>query len=262
MIKNNNYIQIKNLTVEIGNKKILDGINLEFEDKKSISIIGESGSGKTILSKLLVGKKIDGAKINGEILYRGKNILTISDKELFEYRGKEVVYVSQNPMAYFNPMVSIKKYAREILKSNLDIGNSQSDRLLLDALHSVNLENAEIIMEKYPFELSGGMLQRIMFAIMINLDPKIIIADEPTSALDSKNTKIIIDILKNLKNRGKNIITVTHEYKLVRELADYVIIIKNGKLIESGEKEQVLENPKTEYTRELLNKRTYERSYY
>ena len=128
-----------------------------------------------------------------------------------------------------------------------------------NALENFNLKNGDLLSKKYPFQLSGGMLQRVMIAMMMELSPKILIADEPTSALDTYNTQKVIEVLRACKDRGTRLIVVTHDYSLVKALADEIIIMKQGELIESGEAAKILENPKTDYGKELMQDRVYVR---
>lgn len=250
-------IEINNLRVEIEGKLLLENISFDINSGKTFAIIGESGSGKTLLSKLLVGKKIKNSKIIGEILYEGKNLLELSEKEWMKYRGEHIAYLAQNPMAYFNPMSKIKEFAKEVFKSHIKISDELCDEMLIDALNEFKLESPESILNKYPFQLSGGMLQRIMFAIILKLNPKILIVDEPTSALDSQNTKNIIDILLKFKTQGKTLVIITHDYKLLKALADDIVILKSGKLIEYGALDEILKNSNEYYTKELLMPRIY-----
>lgn len=255
-------IKINNLRIEIKDKVLLDNINFEINNGKTFAIIGESGSGKTLLSKLLIGKKIKNSKLSGEITYCKKNLLEITEKEWIQHRGKDIAYLAQNPMAYFNPMSKIEEFAKEVFKSHMKITDTMCLEMLIDALTEFNLQSPENIIDKYPFQLSGGMLQRIMFAIILKLDPKVLIVDEPTSALDSQNTQNIIDILLKFKMKGKTLVIITHDYKLLKALADDIVILKSGKMLEYGNLDKIMTNSDEEYTKELLMPRIYSRKDY
>lgn len=254
-----NQMSIKNLTLTLGQKTLLHNINIELKREQSIVIIGESGSGKTVLSKLLIGQILDNAKISGEILFENKNLLELDKKSWQKYRGDVISYIAQNPMAIFNQMQTIKSHAIEFFSSKLKISKSECISKMISALQNVNLQTPEQIIKKYPFQLSGGMLQRIMFAMMLELNPEIIIADEPTSALDSYNTNTVIELLQKFKEKKSSMIIITHDYKLLKSLADYIIIMKDGNIIEQGEASKLLDNPQTEYAKELLSPKKYVR---
>ncbi|MDO4711822.1 MAG: ABC transporter ATP-binding protein [Peptostreptococcaceae bacterium] len=253
-------LEIKDLNVRIGEKIYLDDISFDLPLGETLVIIGESGSGKTMLSKLLIGQRPEEAStISGQILFDDRDLLTMSHKMWSLYRGISIAYIAQNPMALFDPNQTIGSHARELFKSRLSLGRAQSRERMIQALSKFNLKDPEEIIDKYPFQLSGGMLQRIMFAMMMELSPVLIIADEPTSALDEHNTQTIIDTLKKCRGDGTSLIVITHDYELVRQLADRVIILKEGKIIERGDAQEILKAPSTEYGKALLTPRSYSR---
>lgn len=227
-------LEIEKLYFEINKNKILKNISFNLKVGSTLSIIGESGSGKTILSKLIMGKKIHLSNIKGKILYYGQNIFEFSDEELRKYRGERIGYITQNPFNVFHNFQKIKVFFYETLSSHKNITKEKIRKIAIKYLKEVNLENVEEILESYPFELSGGMLQRVMIAIIIALEPSIIIADEPTSALDSYNRFEIINIFKKLKKKGISFIIITHDYVLVKELADDIIVMKDGEILENA----------------------------
>ncbi len=260
-MKNNNKekLVLEDVTLSIGEKEILKKIDVEIAEGQTLVIIGESGSGKTMLSKMLIGGLPKKAKTGGSIVLHGKNLLELGAKEFYDYRGNVIAYIAQNPMSLFNQMQTIKSHAVELFKSKLSISASESEERLIKALTDYNFADPASLMDKYPFQLSGGMLQRIMFAMMLELSPKFLIADEPTSALDEDNTSIVIDALKKCRERGIGVIVITHNYEIVKELADMVLIIKYGEQIEYASKEQILSNPTTEYSKKLLAPRVLRR---
>lgn len=227
-----NILKIDKLFFSIDENEILKNIAFELEVGQVLSIIGESGSGKTILSKLIMGKKFDSSAIKGEILYKNENIFDFSEERIRRYRGEKIGYITQNPFNVFHNFQKIKSFFYETLLSHKKMTKKEIKLLAEEYLKEVNLENTKEILESYPFELSGGMLQRVMIAIILALNPELVIADEPTSALDSYNRLEVINIFKNLKMKGLSFILITHDYVLVRELSDRVIIMKDGEIIE------------------------------
>ncbi len=251
-------MKIIDLKIRIADKEILKGINISLEQAKTMVIIGESGSGKTMLSKMIVGQVPKKAICKGKILFNETNLLELNDRAWSNFRGNQIAYIAQNPMSLFNPKQTIKSHAVELFKSNgLDTKKSISG--LLTAFETFNLKNGESLLKKYPFQLSGGMLQRVMFAMMTELNPKLIIADEPTSALDQHNTQTVIDSLKLFKQSGINLIVITHNYDLVKQLADDILIIKEGVQMEYAKADDILNNPKAAYTKLLMKPKEYKR---
>lgn len=253
-------LEVNHLSVTIGNRKFLENIHFTLAKEKTLVIIGESGSGKTMLTKLLIGQfPEDEALIEGEILLEGNNLLSLKEDGWRRYRGSKIAYIAQNPMALFNPSQSILSHAKELFKSRMTISNDECEDKLTRALENFNLKDAAQIGRKYPFQLSGGMLQRIMFAMMSELSPSLIIADEPTSALDEGNTQRVIDTLKRCQSEGVSMIVVTHDYDLVHQLADDIMIMKDGRVIEYGAAKSLLEHPESDYAKALLMPKCYER---
>lgn len=247
------------LNVNIDDREIIKDLSFKIETDKSLAIVGESGSGKTFISRLLVGQKPASARISGDITVDGKEILKLSQADWEEMRGSYIAYIEQNPMGLFNEMQTIGSHAIELFKSKLKLRKDEALERFEFALAKFNLKNGKELVRKYPFQLSGGMLQRVMVAMMMELEPKILIADEPTSALDTYNTQKVIEVLKVCKDRGTRLIVVTHDYSLVKALADEIVIMKQGDLIESGDAMDILKNPQSEYGRKLMQDRVYVR---
>ena len=227
-----NILEIKNLSLKISDKKILDNINFTLKEKEIVSIIGQSGSGKTMLSKMIMGLKNKNMQVEGEILFKDKNIFDFSEEDLRKYRGEGIGYITQNPLNVFLPFQKIKTTFLETYLSHKNVSKKEIIEFAKKNLKQVNLDNADEILNKYPFELSGGMLQRVMIALIVGLDSKIIIADEVTSALDSYNRYEIIKIFKELNNIGKSIILITHDYYLMKAISDRCLVMENGEVIE------------------------------
>ena len=256
-----NILEIKNLSLKISDEKILKNINFKLKEKEIISIIGKSGSGKTMLSKMIMGLKNKNMQIEGEILFKDNNIFDFSEEELRKYRGEGIGYITQNPLNVFLPFQKIKTTFLETYLSHKNISKNEVIELAKKNLKQVNLENAEEILNKYPFELSGGMLQRVMVAIIIGLDAKIIIADEVTSALDSYNRYEMIKIFKELNKLGKSIILITHDYYLMKSISERCLVMEDGEIIEefNPKLNPELIKEKSEFGAKLLETTIYKR---
>ena len=244
-------LRVTNLTVK-NEKTILKNISFNLTLGKVLGIIGESGSGKTTLSKILLGlydeKQL---AVTGNIIFNGINLLNLKNKEKNLLLGKELTLIPQNPMTAFNPNIKIKKQIIDTIKINSNNKKSEILKEINKFLKIVKLEETEKILNSYPFELSGGQLQRIMFALCLILNSKVIIMDEITSAIDIENRENIIFLIKKLENNNSSIIFITHDFRTLKKIADKVIIMKNGELIETISF-QNNDNFKKEYTRKLI----------
>lgn len=252
-------LSVKNLSMKLGEKILLNRLNFTVEENKSLVIVGESGSGKTLLSKLLIGEKPDLAVIEGDVKIGEQSIFDYKEKDWERLRGRKITYIAQNPQRLFNEMQTIGAHGDELIRGVLGVDKMESRRRFIDALREFNLEAPEKLVKEYPFELSGGMLQRVMIAMSMVLEPELLIADEPTSALDSCNAKRVVDFLNLCKKKGTQLVVVTHSYSLVKELADKVLIMRRGDQIEFGDVEIVMTHPITEYGRALIAPRLYKR---
>ena len=162
-------------------------------------------------------------------------------------------------MAVFNPFQNVESHAVELFQSRLGLSKKECIDKMIEEMKKLNLPNPEALMKKYPFQLSGGMLQRIMFSMMIQLEPELLIADEPTSALDYYNTEKVTELLKNLQSQNTSLIVITHDYNLAKELDGKIIIMKNGNLIEKGNTSDMLKNPQSDYGKSLILRKRYTR---
>ncbi|EHI69995.1 ABC transporter, ATP-binding protein [Streptococcus ictaluri 707-05] len=191
--------------------------------------------------------------LKGDIHYQGINLRQLTSKEWQKIRGRRIAYLVQNPMAMFNPFQKIGSHVLETTLSHEQKSKKACLTQVLDWMQRLGLQDADALFKKYPFELSGGMLQRVMLAIILCLDPQMIILDEPTSALDCHNCSNLFTILKELQDRGKTLITVTHDFQLAQALGGQLMVINKGHIVEQGLTEAVFSQPKEAYTKSLLN---------
>ena len=218
-----NILEVKNLEVILkkNNKKIIKNISFSIEKNSCVGILGESGSGKSITCKSILNILNDNFKINGEIIFDGKNLINYTEKEMKNIRGKQICMILQNPMTSFDPLFTIQNQMVETFLEHLNISAKDALELAKESLEKMRMKDIDVVLKKYPHELSGGMLQRVMIAIAIALKPKLIIADEPTTAIDSLNQKDIIEEFKILKNEiNVSILFVTHDLGVLSYLAD------------------------------------------
>lgn len=233
--------------------KAVDGISLNVKKGCITTIVGESGSGKSITSLSILGLVSNPGKIvSGEIIFNGKAIHKLNDAQMRKIRGKEISMIFQDPASALNPIVKIKKQLLEAIFIHKKMEKKEALEKCRDMIESVGLDNPDKILESYPFELSGGMCQRVMIAMALLCEPKLLIADEPTSSLDLTIQASVLDLLMKLKNDGMSILLITHDLGVVAQMSDHVYVMKYGKIVESGNVYEVFENPKHEYTKALL----------
>ena len=246
---------------DYGSTKVLDDISLSIKQSEVLALVGESGSGKTVTSLSIMGLLPTNGKINqGSITLLSKNnkklnILELSDAELNEIRGNDVAMVFQEPMTCLNPTMTIGSQITEVILNHKKISKIDAYKLMINLLKLVEIPEPEQRANEYPHQLSGGMRQRIMISIALACEPKLIIADEPTTALDVTIQAQLLDLLKKLKNSvvsKTSILFITHNLGIVREIADRIIVMYAGTIVEEGSVEEVFNNPLHPYTKGLI----------
>lgn len=257
-------LDVKNLSIGFKNSeksdiKAVNDISFSVNENEVVAIVGESGSGKSVTSLGILGllpypKAHIGKK--SKIIYQDEQICGIEDKKLRKIRGNEISIIFQEPMSSLNPLHTIGKQIVEMIITHQNISVSDAKLEAIKLLKITGIKSPEERIQSYPHELSGGQRQRVMIAIAIANKPKLLIADEPTTALDVTIQKQIIELLIKLKKENKmSIIFISHDLKVVKRIADRVIVMKDGKIIEQGEVSEIFSNPKKEYTKQLLNSR-------
>jgi microcin C transport system ATP-binding protein len=250
-------LEIKNLSVEFNqeNRQFLAVNNISFQlfPKKITALIGQSGSGKSVTALSIINL-LPKAKLKGEIIFEGRNMLSLNQKELCKIRGKEIGLVFQDPSTSLNPLHKIGKQVAEIITiHDPKISKLALKERVLELFNLVELQGLTTRLDAYPHQLSGGQKQRVMIAMALANNPKILIADEPTTALDVSIEDGILKLLLNLKERlGIAILFITHNLRIVKKIADEIIILKNGEIIEKNSKEEIFQNPQNEYTKLLF----------
>jgi len=237
------------LRITVNSKVLVDNISFKLDENKTLGIIGQSGSGKTLTVLSIMGlldRKI--YKISGNIKFLNKEILGLNEKEIALIRLSEIAMVYQNPFNTFSPVEKINKQLDRIYK----IKKLKRDDIKIKyLLEKVSL--SESYLKKYPHEMSGGELQRMVIVTALLLKPEIIIFDEPTTSLDINTGRSIIKLLKKLKKEEKfSIIFISHDLNMIEDISDELIVMKNGKIVEKGKALEVINNPKDEYSRKLL----------
>lgn len=251
----NTILKVKNLSVQNNYIDILKDISFDIKKGEILGIVGESGSGKSTLIRALIQMMKNSEQIvEGNIEFYNKSLLRMSSKELRELKGNEIGVVFQNPGTTLNPIRKIGKQFVEVLKSHTKISKKEALKRAEIMLEKVNLKNAKCILNSYPFELSGGMKQRVAIALAMILEPELLVADEPTSALDVTVQAQVVKEMMNLRDKfNTSIIIVTHSMGVISYIADKVAVMYCGSIVEYGNKESILKNPKHPYTEALIN---------
>lgn len=235
--------------------RAVKGVSFSLKQGETLAIVGESGSGKSVtalsFTKLLPPEPL--CSIEGHISYKGKDILTLNGRELRKIRGKEIAYIFQEPSTSLNPVFKVGDQIAEAVKLHLPNITDVKGRVI-EALEQVGIRNAPERYHAYPHELSGGMQQRVMIAMALACEPKILVADEPTTALDVTIQKQIIDLLKDLRKQlDMSIIMITHNFGIIKDFCDRVIVMFRGRIVEEGSIEDILYHPKHPYTKALID---------
>lgn len=240
---------------EEGKVAAVDHVSFQVREGETVCIVGESGCGKSVTAMSIMGLveapggKVDGGKIH----FAGEDLLRMDPNTLRTIRGNEIAMIFQEPMSSLNPVMKIGEQIMEPLMVHLRLNKKQARLRAIELITQVGIARPDQIADSYPHELSGGMLQRIMIAIAISCNPKLLIADEPTTALDVTIQAQILDMLREFKaSRGMSILLITHDLGVVAEMADYVIVMYSGKVVEEGGVVELFNNPKHPYTKGLL----------
>lgn len=251
-------IEIKDLSISFGGRKTIKNLSYSVHEGEVLGVVGESGSGKSLTSLSVMGLLHPAAKINsGEILFHhnGKTIdlLQLKDDQMRKFRGNDIAMIFQEPMTSLNPVIKCGEQVAEALRLHKKLSKKEAKERTVELFKEVQLPRPESIYESYPHQISGGQKQRVMIAIAMSCEPKLLIADEPTTALDVTVQKTILDLIKFLQAKhNMSVIFITHDLGVVAEIANQVVVMKDGEKVESGTTQQLFENPKHPYTKGLL----------
>jgi len=251
-------IKIENLSVAFEGTEVVQNLNLELVDGEIVGVVGESGSGKSVSALTLMGLVSDEAVItSGRILFDDVVLREAGkpcDKALYrKYQGEKMSMVFQEPMTSLNPTQRVGKQVEEVLKLHTSLSPEEMKAKVLETFESVGLRDVEKVYASFPHQLSGGMRQRVMIAMAVILNPRLIIADEPTTALDVTVQKQIIRLLREINETHKNaMLFITHDLNLARTLSHKLVVMKDGQVVETGPTEEIFRKPKEEYTRKLI----------
>lgn len=247
-------LTIKNLNLSINGTSILDNVALRIEAGEIVALTGESGSGKSLTSLAIMGLLPQGADTTGQIRLVGRDLLQTSEAELCAIRGNDIGMVFQEPMTALNPVQTIGAQVSETIRIHKKTTRQEAYQRAAQTLERVGLPNDKFSLTRYPHELSGGQRQRVVIAMAIALRPKLLIADEPTTALDVTTQATILELLKGLVDEfGMGLMMITHDLAVVANMADQLVVMQNGRVVEAGETQRVFQHMQHPYTKALFS---------
>lgn len=248
-------LKIQDMTVQYGNNNpTIEGFDLEIEQGEIVAIVGESGSGKTTVIRAALGLLPGQGKVTkGDIIFEGESLLKYTEKQWNECRGSKISIIFQDCGSMINPNRRIGSQFVEYILAHKKMPKAEAKKKAMEMLEKMRLPEAKNIMRKYPFQLSGGQRQRVGIAMAMTFEPKLLIADEPTSALDVTTQSQIVREMMELRDKyNTSIMIVTHNLAVAAYIADKIIVMKDGEVVDRGSREDILENPKSDYTKKLL----------
>ncbi len=257
-MKNEKLLEVKNLRTSffthVGEVKAIGGVSFELDKGEAIGIVGESGSGKSVTSLSIMRLlQYPGKIVEGEVVFKGQDLVKKSDKEMQTIRGNEIAMIFQDPMTSLNPVYTIGDQIMEAIRRHQGLSKAEAKKKAIEMLRLVGIPSPEKRVDNYPHEFSGGMRQRAMIAIALSCEPGLLIADEPTTALDVTIQAQILELMKDLKEKiNTSIMLITHDLGVVADVCSRIIVMYGGLIMEEGKTEDIFYNPKHPYTMGLL----------
>lgn len=247
-------LKIQGLSISIADKRVLDRVNLSVEQGKTLGIVGESGSGKSMTTLAIMGLLPKVARITeGSLVFEGRELRGLSEKDYLAVRGARISMVFQEPFTCLNPVQRVVTQVAEVLKIHKGLGPAEATLEASEWLTKVGIPDAAQKGRQYPHQWSGGMRQRAMLAMAMACHPSLLIADEPTTALDVTVQAQILDLLKTMTAElGVTLLLISHDLGVIHSMADTVAVMRQGQVVEQGERDVIFENPQAPYTRELI----------
>ncbi|WP_221933753.1 ABC transporter ATP-binding protein [Aeromicrobium piscarium] len=246
-------LRVRDLSVRVGEVTPVRGVDLDLPPGGRMAVVGESGSGKSLTALAIMGLLKPPLTVEGSIVLDGVELLDLSPRQLAAMRGGSLAMVYQDPMSSLNPVYSIGRQIVECIRLHEDVSRAVARRRAIDLLHEVGIADPERRVDSYPHELSGGMRQRVMIAMALSAEPKLLIADEPTTALDVTTQARIVDLMRRIsEDRGTAVVFITHDLAIAARFCDQVAVMYGGRVVEFGEAEPTYDDPRHPYTRALL----------
>lgn len=246
-------LEVNNLRISFGTQSVVNDVSFHIDRGERVCIIGESGSGKSLTARALIGLLPPDAAVSGQLMFSDRSVLTLSESQLCALRGNDIGFVFQEPQTALNPVIRIKN---QLVAARLAHGRIHKSQALANAIElaaSVGLPNPPEIVNRFPHELSGGQRQRVVIAMAMSCEPLLLIADEPTTALDATVQGRILDLMiESTAKKQTALLMITHDMGVAARSADRLIVMKSGQVVETGPVRQVLQHPEQAYTRNLV----------
>lgn len=251
-------LRIADLTMEIGRgaaaQRILRGVSLTVDPGEIVGLVGESGAGKSMIGRVLLGVAPTQARVvAGTVTFFNNDLLKISERSRRALLGRDIALIPQDPMTALNPVLRIQAQMTDVMRLHMNLGRRDAHARALELLEAVHINAPERVLRQYPHELSGGMRQRVLIAIAFACEPKLIVADEPTTALDVTVQRQVLRLMRDMQRRvDSGVLFITHDLGVVAKLCDRVDVLHAGRVVEAGGIEDVIDRPRHPYTRALL----------
>lgn len=248
---------VSDLTIEIGGRRVVDGVSFEVPDGARVGLIGESGSGKSLTALAILGLLPDGATAGGSITWDGRELIGMSDRDLATLRGDEIGMVFQEPQTALNPIRTVGRQIAESVRIHRSASRAEAKRIAVEEARRVSLPDPETIVRRYPHQLSGGQRQRVAIAMALACGPRLLIADEPTTALDVTIQAEILHLLLGLvAEAGMSLVFITHDLAVLSQVATHGVVLEHGRVVEQAPVSRLLTAPEHPVTRGLLRDAT------
>lgn len=254
MIDASPVLRLDEVTLSAGTRRLVSGVSLSLQRGRTLAVVGESGCGKSLTAMSVIGLLPPGVtRTGGRIWLDGVDLVSLSQKQMRTLRGEQIGFIFQEPLAALDPLATVGAQFVEALRAHRKMARREAEQVALKMLESVGVNEPARRLRQYPFELSGGMAQRVTIAITLALEPAVLIADEPTTALDVTVQAQILDLMATVQDEhGTAIMLITHDMGVVSEVADNVAVMYAGSVVETGQVDRVLQSPRHPYTRLLL----------
>jgi peptide/nickel transport system ATP-binding protein len=252
-------LRVRGLTVSFpsanGPSEVVKSLDFDLARGGALGIVGESGSGKSMTSLAIMGLLPKGAERTGSIEFDGAELTALPERAMRSYRGDRIAMIFQDPLSSLNPYYTVGTQIAEAYRSHrAGVTRRQARAVAIEAMERVHIADAARRVDHYPHQFSGGMRQRVMIAMTLSMEPELIIADEPTTALDVTVQAQILDLLAEIRaDTGAGLILITHDLAVVSEVADHIVVMRDGDLVEQGTAERIFTDPQAPYTRMLLD---------
>ena len=248
-------LEVRDLSIEFGKRRVVDRVSFTLDAGEKLALVGESGSGKTVTALSLM-RLVDSARLSGEIIFDGKNVMQMPATALQGLRGRDIAVIFQEPMTALNPISTVGRQIAESLQLHMGLSGAEAYAGAVAALARVGITEPEVRARSYPHQLSGGQRQRAVIAMALACNPRLLIADEPTTALDVSIRLQILDLIDKLRTEsGMALLLITHDLNLVRRYSDRVAVMERGVIVEQGRTDEVTQRPQHAYTQKLLDSR-------